>query len=383
MFGAAPTKSGVAVNEKNAISLTAVWACINIIGKTLASFPLPVYKDLPNGGKEKDKTHRIYKLLHDQPNSEQSSYDWRLLTSIHQSLWGAGISEIEFDNRGNPIALWPIPPWCVEPVRIREDKRLAYRVTMPEGPQKILQPSQVLVFSFLPTQGGGWLSPIGVHRETLGSALAVKEFGARTFGNGINPAGILSGVNFGAEESERSLQDKYGGYEGLGNSHRLMLIEEGLKFERVGLPPEDAQYLETRLADVAEIARIFNVPLFMLQSHEKSTSWGTGLEEMKNGFISFTMRPYCIQYEQEFKRKLFVGDDTHFAEFLIDGLLRGNIKDRYAAYQIALDRGLFSLDEIREMENRNPIEDGMGKVRLIPMNMTTLQKVVKGDTADV
>ncbi len=246
-----------------------------------------------------------------------------------------------------------------------------------------LRPDQLILFPYYSTLDGGWLSPVGVHRETLGSALAVREFGARTFGQGVNPAGIISGVDYGTEEKEESFEEKMKGYSGLGNSHRLMVLEAGVKFERVGLPPEDAQYLETRKFDVEEIARIYNVPLFMLQAHEKTTSWGTGIAEMKDGFITFTMQPLCTQWEYEVNNKLLGDDDDYYCKFTMDGLLRGNVKDRMEAYKTAASLGIYDIDEMRELEDRNPLSDDLGKVRLVPMNMTPLERAVKGETYNV
>jgi HK97 family phage portal protein len=377
IFGGIDTKAGVKVDEGTALSLTAVWACVLIISRTMGVFPLPVYKRLTPRGKERAPEHPLYKVLHDKPNDYMTSFIWRMITSIHQNLWGAGISEIEFDSKGNPVALWPIPPWRVEPVKTQGNNDLIYEVTLPDGRIKKFWPWQLLIFPFFPTIDGGWLSPVGVHRETIGSALAVREFGARTFGNGVNPAGIVSGVVWGEEDTEATLRKKFAGYEGLGQSHRLMFLEEGQKFDKVGLPPEDAQYLETRKYDTAEVARMYTVPLFMLQEHEKSTSWGTGLGEMKEGFITFTMQPYCAMWEQEFNTKLF-DNDQYYTKFQMDGLLRSNIKDRALAYKIFSSLGMFDIDDMLELEDRNPLPNGLGKARLVPMNMQTLETAVNG-----
>lgn len=379
--GGLSTTSGKDVNEEKALGLTAVWACVSIISRTMASLPLPVYRKLKPTGKERVSNNPLYALLNESPNPEQTSYEWRSLMSIHQNLWGAGISEIEFDKNGQPIALWPIPPWRVTPARTKK-KELIYKVSMPDGPEKTFYPYEVVVFQSMTTSRDYWMSPISVHRETIGSALAVKEFGARTFGQGVNPAGIISGVKFTNEEAHKTLTKEYAGYEGLGQAHRLMFVDEGHTFEKIGLPPQDAQYLETKQFDISEVARMFHMPLFMLQEHTKSTSWGKGLEEQKNGFVTFTILPGTVQWEQELNRKLIFNKNM-FCEFLLDGLLRGNIKDRMDAYTKAFNMGLLSLDEIRELENRNPIENDLGKTRFVPLNMTTLEKAVAGETEEV
>ena len=377
IWGGYDTKAGVEVSETTSLSLTAVWSCVIMRARIMASFPRPVYKRLDPRGKERDSSHPLYSVLHDKPNPEMSAFDWSMQMSISYDIWGAGISEIEYDNSGNVKHLWPIPAWRVKPKRIVKTDNLVYEVSGYNGKTKILRPEQVLIFKFFPWGRDGWLSPIGVHRETIGSALAVKEFGARTFGQGVNPAGILTGVTFGDEDTEESLQKKYSAYSGLGQSHRLMLLEEGHTYTKVGLPPEDAQYLETRKADLAEVARIYSMPLFLLQETEKSTSWGSGLEELKSGLIAFTMRPTCVQWEQEINNKLFDSRDW-FTEHVMDGLLRGNIKDRFEAYQIGSAMGVYSINDMLELENMNPLTPEIGDTRLVPLNMQTLENAIQG-----
>lgn len=369
LIGGGVTESGQVVNEITALSLTAVYACVNIISDTMATMPLIVNKRLYPKGKEKDTNHSLYKILHDNPNPEQTSFQWRKLMNVHRLLWGAGISKIEFDNMGNPIALWPIPPWKVTPKRT--EKGSLYYEYQDKAELKLLQPWEVLVFTTMQT-GDKWTSPIGIHRETIGAAMAVNEYGAKTFGSGINPAGILSGVQFSDEASEQSLRKKYSDcYSGMNSNKKLMILEEGVNFQTIGLPPEDAQYLETRRFNISEIARIYGVPLYMLADHEKQTSWGTGIEEQKDGYITFTILPICTQEEQEYNKKL-IKSDKWFTEYKTAGLLRGTLPSRMIAYQRGASMGLFSPDDIRELENLNPLPDGLGDVYTIPLNMQSL-----------
>jgi HK97 family phage portal protein len=377
MFGGDVTLSGAQVNEQKTLSLTAAWAAIMIIARTMGVFPLPIYRRLGSGGKERAPDHRLYRVLHSAPNPYMTAFNWRFLMAAHQCLWGAGVSEIEFDAAGNPVALWPLPPWALRPAATPSGE-IFYEYTDAKGRTRKLWTWQLLILPYFAKLDGGWLSPVGIHRETLGSALAVREFGARTFGQGVNPAAVVSGVDYGAEEKQATFEEMFASYSGLGNAHRLMVLESGVKFERVGLPPEDAQYLETRKFDVEEIARIYNVPLFMLQAHEKSTSWGSGISEIKDGFITFTMQPICTQWEYEINNKLLGDNDEFYCKFTMDGLLRGNIKDRMIAYKTAASLGIYDVNEMRELEDRNPLPDDIGKVRLVPMNMMPLEMVAAG-----
>jgi HK97 family phage portal protein len=370
------TAAGVAVNENIALGLAAVWACILKIASTMGIFSLPVYERTGESGKARAVNHPLYRLLHDAPNPEMTAYEWRQIMMTNELLYGAGISEIEFDGSGYPIALRPLETPSVSPEKTQGNK-VIYRVADSKG-TRMLEPYKLLLFRYFPQIDGGWKSPIRVHRETLAAAVAVKEFGARTFGQGVNPAGVVSGVKRAiGDDALKTLKERFLAYRGIGNSHRLMILEEGEKFERIGLPPEDAQYLETRAFDITEIARIYDVPPVLIHELTKTTSWGSGIEQLKDGFITFTMQPHCAKWEQEINAKLVSVDDNRFyCEFLMDNLLRGNMKDRAESYKIGLQNGFLSINDVLAMENRNPLPDELGGARFIAANMQTLQKAI-------
>lgn len=372
LVGGAPTNAGVSVNEERALGLTAVYACVDIISNTMATMPLHVNKRLKPRGKERDTENPLYTLLHDSPNPEQTSFQWRKITNVHRLLWGAGISEIEFDERGRPIALWPLPPWRVTPKRTKSGS-LYYEYNDNET-TRLFQSWEVVVFTTTQT-GDEWKSPIRLHREVIGSALATQEYGAKIFGSGVNPAGILSGVTFSDEDTEDSIRKKFGdSYQGLNSGKRLMLLEEGVSFTRVGLPPIDAQYIETMKYNVSEIARIYGVPLFMLASMDGSSNWGTGIEEQKEGYMSFTILPVATQSEQELNKKV-IKDRSLFCEYATAGLLRGTMTSRMNAYQKGFLMGMYSPDDLRELENLNPLPNGQGNIYQSPMNLQSLKDV--------
>jgi HK97 family phage portal protein len=381
LFGGGATKSGVSVDATKSLSLTPLWSAILIISRAMGTFPLHIYRELDAGGKQKTREHYAYKLLRKQPNKYLTPYKWRQIMAINEHLHGAGISEIEYDGNGYPVALWPIPTRSVSP-KITANGELVYSVTDSKGVSKVVYPEQLIIFTLFPspTTSGGWLSPIDVLREPIGSALAVREFGARMFGQGVNPAGVVSGVAKAVnEDSLKTLRARFADYGGLGESHRLMLLESGEKFERIGLPPEDAQYLETRRFDISEIARAFCVPLFMLQDHEKSTSWGTGLSEQKDAFVTMTTQPLCTEWEQEIDAKLVsIDDDKYYCKFAMDAVLRGNIKDRTESYKTGLTNGYYTLNDVLSMEDMNPIEGEAGEARFVQMNMHTVQDAIIG-----
>jgi HK97 family phage portal protein len=187
----------------------------------------------------------------------------------------------------------------------------------------------------------------------------------------------------GTEESQESYEKRFEDYAGLGSSHRLLFLYGAEKFERVGLPPEDAQYLQTRQFDIAEIARIYDIPTFMLHDHDKTSSWAASVTAMEESFINLCMLPHCIQWEQELNTKLLDGGDGHYCKFTIDGLLRGNVKDRAEAYKTLASIGVYTVNDILELEERNPIAEDMGNARLVPLNMAPLDKLVSGEVKSV
>ena len=209
--------------------------------------------------------------------------------------------------------------------------------------------------------------------------MAAEEYGARFFSNNSTPGGILQHPgNLSKEAQDRLKEQVESSTRGLSNQHRLLLLEEGMQWHAMGLAPEDSQFLETRKFQTAEIARIFRVPPFMIGDVERSTSWGTGIEQQNIGFVTYSLRNWIVRWEQRMNMTLLSETDReiHFIEMLVDGLLRGDIKTRYESYNTGRNGGWLSADDIRELENMNPLPNNQGKSYLIPsnMNVTSNQK---------
>lgn len=373
-LGARPALSGVAVNEHTAIRMTAVFACVRILSWTLASLPLVVYRRRDERGKDRATEDVRYRLLHDEPNSEISSFQWRSVSMAHLCLWGNAYSEIESDRQGIPVALWPLPPWRVKLIKGSKTGNRYYEVSLDDGRTRLIRRENMLHIMGLSTNGKTGLSPIGQAREAVGLGMAAEEFGARFFGQGTHIGGFFEHPNQLSDAShERLVKDLRDKYEGLGKSHRVMLLEEGMKYTQAGIPPADAQYLEVRQFQIGEIARLYNVPLHLLQEHEKSTTWGSGIEQINLGFVVHTMRPWLVNWEQELRRRLFFDEPDMFAEFVVEGLLRGDTKNRYDAYATGRQWGWLSANDVRNLENMNPIDGG--DVYLSPMNMVPVDQL--------
>lgn len=358
------TATGRSVSASTAMKASAVFACVRVRAETVASLPWVVYRRLSGGGKERDPSHPLYELLHDQPNPEQTAIEFRENLIGHLDLWGNAYAEIDWDARGRVRALYPL-----RPDRVTEEERngrLYYVVTLPDGERKGLPAWRVWH-----TRGFMSLSIIGQAREAIGLALAGEEYGARFFGNDSRPGGVLKSPKVLTKEAAKNLKESWeAAHSGLENRHRVAVLEEGVEWQQIGIAPEDAQYLELRQFQVVDIARFFRVPPHKIASLERATF--SNIEHQSIEFVVDCIRPICVRLEQSARRCLLTTEErtTWIAEHVIDGLLRGDTASRYQAYAIGRQWGWLSADDIRELENQNPLPDGQGQSYLVPMNMT-------------
>ena len=367
LFGGPPTSSGVTVNETTALNLSAVWAAVNIISGTIASLPLILYKRLPNGGKERFTEHPVYKLLHDEPNPETTDFDFRRTLLAHILLWGNGYAEIQRDDAGRAVALWPVTPDRVDPYR-DGSRALRYRVT--NGTQQVtLSADEMFHVHGLGWDGVKGYSVIAKARESLGLLSATEKFGSSFFGEGTRPTGALRHP----AKLSKDAQDRL--VASVEARHRkLLVLEEGLEFQTMGVPPDDAQFLETRQFQTAEVARWFGIPPHKLRDLTRSTN--NNIEHQGIEWVTDLMLWY-IPWEKECNRKLIrpLERKQQFVEHLVEGLLRGDTASRYAAYAVARNWGWMSADDVRVRENLNPLPDGAGKIYLVPTNMAPADRL--------
>lgn len=354
--------SGVTVSAQGAMRATAVYGCVRVIAETIASLPVGVFQR--QGGNKLDASNRAeYRLLHDAPNPAMTAFIWRELLQTQALLQGNAYAEIEWKNNGQPHALWPIDASRVSPRQLKNGEKV-YDVRTPDGTVTIANQDMLHI------PGPGWdglrgFSPIAMHRQSVGLALAMEEFGARLFSNGLKPGAILSHPKQLSDTALKHLQAQLDGRAGLANAHRTMVLEEDMKLTPWAMSPEDAQYLASRKFQLAEIARIYRVPLHMLQDLEHATF--SNIEHQSLEFVRDTIRPWLVRWEQELNLKLFAGTG-YFCEHNVDALLRGDIKSRYEAYAIGRNWGWLSANDICRMENLNPIDNG--DTYLEPLNMT-------------
>ena len=366
------TNAGARVDQNTALNIPAVWACIRIISESIGSLPLHLYTR-QGRGKNRATSHPLYLLLHDRPNPEMSAMSFRETQAAHVLSWGNCYAEKEIDQAGRVKALWPIGPDRVEPRRDMETKEIFYKVRPDNSGETIDIPRDAMLhIPGLSYNGLIGYSPIAKMREAIGLALATEEFGARFFGAGTHPGLIVSHPGKLGEIAHKNLRESLSTkYAGLGKAHRLLLLEEAMKVEKIGINPEEAQFIVTRRFQLAEIARIYRVPLHMLQDLEKGAAFAS-IEQMSLDFVIHTLRPWLVRFEQAYNNQLFLTDlerRRYFWEHLVDGLLRGDQKSRYEAYAIGRNWGWLSANDIRELENANPLPDSKGDIYLQPLNM--------------
>ncbi len=362
----ANTYAGPAVTEETALTFGAVYACVRIIAESVAMLPLFTYRRLANGGKEKATDVALYNLLHSTPNPEMTSFEFRETLISHVATWGNGYAEIEWSGSGRPLALWPLNPGKMTVERRRGE--LVYTYELPGGNTVTLPSWRVHHVRGLSGNGIEGYSPIRLAMQSIGVGLALEEYGARFFGNGARPGGVLKHPGILSDGAYKRLKESWSAEnEGLSNAHRLKILEEGLDYQAIGIPPEEAQFLESKKFQVTEIARWFRVPPHMLADLERATF--SNIEEQGLGFVVYTLQPWLTRHEQAIERDLLTETErqTLFVEYLVNGLLRGNIASRFQAYQLALQGGWMNPNEVRSLENMNPYDGG--DTYLMPLNM--------------
>ncbi|MDD3250934.1 MAG: phage portal protein [Lachnospiraceae bacterium] len=374
------TTSGKPVNENTAMQMTAVYSCVRILSEAVAGLPLHVYKYNDSGGKEKDLSHPLYQLLHDEPNPEMTSFVFRETLMGHLLLWGNAYAQVIRNARGEVVALYPLMP---NKMKVDRDSKgqlyYLYQRTQEDAPaigstsQVYLSPSDVLHIPGLGFDGLVGYSPIAMAKNAIGLAIATEEYGAKFFANGAAPGGVLEHPGT-IKDPQRVKESWNSAYQGSGNAHKVAVLEEGMKYQAIGISPEQAQFLETRKFQINEIARIFRVPPHMLADLEKSSF--SNIEQQSLEFVKYTLDPWCVRWEQSMSRVLLSESEKpqRFIKFNVDGLLRGDYASRMTGYATARQNGWMSANDIRELENldRIPAEQG-GDLYLINGAMTKLE----------
>jgi HK97 family phage portal protein len=343
---------GKKITVDRALRLSVVMACVRVLSETVASLPLHVYRRTADG-REKVTDHPLYEVLHRKPNGQQTAFEWLEFGMNCLCLEGNFVSLIRGGPRGGVDSLIPVPPSAVS-FDVRPNGRISYLVRLGDGTQRPYSEDQVLHIRGMSLDGKIGLNPIRYAKETIGLTVAAEEHGAKFFRTGGRATSHLKCVG----KVQKEVKEAYARRIAEMNAAGCVVTDEGMEWSALPVTNEDMQFLETRKFQLADIARLYRVPLHLIQEHEKSTSWGTGIESFNRQFVTHTIRPWLVRWEQRINSDIFGDGSEYYAEFNVDGLLRGDTLPRYQAHEIGIRSHFLTPNEVRGIEGLNPVDGG-------------------------
>lgn len=374
--------SGVDVNESTAMRFITVYSCVRVIAETIAALPIEIRRERRSGkGSDKVRDHPLFDLLHVAPNTDMMTVSWREQQIASQALAGNSYSVITRNNRGEVIDLYPIPWTDCQPERDPGDNRIYYNIN-DRGKSERLPADKVFHIPGMGFDGVVGYSPVRMAAEAIGIGMAAEQFSARFFGQGMNVGSVM--------ETDKPLSDK--AYErlredfeargsGLANSWRPLILEEGLKFNRIPMPLRDAQFIEGRKFTKDDICGLFRVPPHMIANLERATF--SNIEHLSIEFVTYTLLPYLVAWEKTIAWRLLTRrerDQGYFAKINVEGLLRGDYKSRQEGLAIQRQNGVINSDEWRDIEDYNPIGGVAGEAYLVNGNMITVEAAAESSS---
>lgn len=366
-----PQVAGVRVTAEKALSYIPFFAAVKLISEDIAGLPFGVYRSLPGGGRDIEQNHPVHTLLRDAPNPFMSTFTFREVLQAHVLTWGNGYAEIERAEDGTVLGLWPLRPDRMEVLVDTNANRPVYRYTKASGERVDLSWDDVFHVHGLGFDGLQGYSIIAKARGMLGVALAGEQHSQTDFRRGTVPPAVLKTTGKLSAEAKQNLRESW---DSLDHRDRVAILEEGLDLQVIGIPSKDAQFIETMGMNRNLVATLFRLPPHMLSDVDRSTSWGSGIESQTIGYTTFTLRSHTLRWESATDLKLLGPDTPLYSHMNSDALLRGDSAARWAAYEAGLRNGVYSIDDIRQMEDQNPLPDGLGQLRFAPLNMAPLDQ---------
>lgn len=371
--------SGTYINENTALTNAAVYACVRVISETFASLPLHVLK-YQERGKCAIPEHPLYRLLHTAPNPEMTSFVFRETLMSHLLIWGNAYAQILRDNGGRVIGLYPLLPNKVD-VNRDENGRLYYTYYRDLDEKRKGEQSGAILFSRdeilhipgLSFDGLVGYSPIALAKNAVGMAIATEDYGASFFKNGATPGGVLEYPGVVGSKQSKIKESWELNFKGAKSNGKIAVLEDGLKYHPISIPPDQAQFLETRKFQLNEIARIFRIPPHMIGDLDKSTF--SNIEHMSLEFVKYTLDPWVVRWEQAMEQALLLPSEQSqiCIKFNVDGLLRGDYETRMKGYATGIQNGILSPNDCRELEDMNPIPSEWGDKYFLNGNMLPLE----------
>lgn len=360
LFGSRRTSTGITITPDKAMQASTVYACNKVLAETIASLPLKIFKRLPKEGKEPAPDFYLYDILRTRPNEIQTSFEFREYIVTQMNMYGNFFGLKEISNRGEIVNIIPLDAARMV-VIIIENRQIFYEYTWESGKTSFYSANDIWHIPSLSIIGFVGLSPIQAAKESIGLSLATEEHGARVFSNDARPGGVLSHPGTLSEPAQKNLLKSFNDAQaGLDNSHKTVILEEGLSWTAVGFNNDESQFLETRNFQVEDGARIFRVPGVLIGHPSKASTFASA-EQFFLSFAKNTILPWVVKLEQSANKHLLLTETerkTYFVEFNMAGLLRGDTKSRFEAYAIARQNKWMNANEVRALENMNPIEGG-------------------------
>lgn len=382
--------TGRSVSVESALSGTvAVYAAVALLSETVGSLPVQMFRRVSD--RQRDRIAAtperwpgsLARMLRDGPNPEMTGQEYWETVEGHVDLWGNHFSLIRRAGDGRPRELWPLRPDMMEVGRVGDDSRLPtgprfYVYTLPNGEKRGLNRAEVLHVMDFNTDGVKGRSRIEVARNAIAIEQAASEHEGRFFQNSAMPSGLLMADKPLTEEQAKDLKEQWQNlHGGISRSQGVAVLHSGVTWQAVGMPMKDAQFVELRRFQIEEVARLFRIPLHLLGDTTKETTWGTGVEQMTLGWVVYTLRSKLNRIESAINRDLgdpqaarSLLDESLFAEFKVEGLLRGDMETRAAFYASGIQNGWLTREDVRALENLSLIE-GLDRP-LVPLNMTVV-----------
>lgn len=414
IFNGGRTDSGIRVSEMTALQVGTVYACVNIISNAIASLPLHVYERIltdTHSGKRIAFNHNLWSVLHDEPNPEMTNFVWLKTLLVHALLWGNAYCEIERNGSNQIVALWPRNPARTRAIRTLKPivlegttypaGTLLYETTetlmgsdtqsldgnneMTLGQRRLVLAEDMIHMPGLSLDGRVGQSTVWLARQIIGLALATEKYGAKFFGNGARPAGILKIPSAMEDKAVENLRRSWAEAHGGENQFKVAVLEGGIEFQKIAATPEEGQMLATRQHQREEICALFGVPLHMVAAQPQGAG-KSNVEQNSIEFLTFCLQPWLKLISQELGRKLFpkLGRtaNRYFVGFDTRRLLYPDAESRSKFYASGKQWGYLTTNDICEMENMNPVDDGTGDVYMVQVNMQNAKALVEGGAAD-
>lgn len=369
-----PKRNSLNITEETALTFSAVFACAKILSESIATLPWQVMRE-DGEFKYKAPEHPVNTLLKRRPNSEMEPMTFKTVVMLHLALWGVHYSEVEYNRAGIPIALWPLHPSKVAPCRDSGGK-LFYKYTNDDGTTTELSSRQVFRVLGLTLDGVTPISVIGHAKRSIELGLFAEEYGSSFFANSAIPSGLIKAPSTAkmSPEAVKNMLQTWGRRNSGTNSRGIEYLDQGMEFEQIGIPPEDAQFLVTRKFQLTEIARWFRMPPHKLAELERAQH--NNIESQNIEFVTDTLMPWVTRLEEAVNFQLLREPD-HFSKMNMNAYLRGDAKSRAEFYKTMIDRGVYSIDDVLQKEDQNPLEGGIGQLRMVPLNMISVEQAAR------